>query len=241
MATRFAVFDIDGTIVRWQLIHATFDELGRMGKLRPDDYAAIKAARLNWKTRDQEEGFMAYQRKWIEIVTRNTDTISAADFDIASQRVFTEYKDQVYRYTRDLIRQLKADDYLLFAISGSQQEVVRLLAAYYGFDDYLATVFEQANGRLTGKARIIKGDKGALVRQLMHKHGVGQEGSVAVGDSEGDTDMLEAVERPIAFNPSKKLFRHAAANGWQVVLERKNMIYELAAGPDGYHLEHTNA
>ena len=42
------------------------------------------------------------------------------DFDEIVERVFEKYKDQVYRYTRDLIRELKSQDYLLFAISGSQ-------------------------------------------------------------------------------------------------------------------------
>ena len=59
--------------------------------------------------------------------------------------------------------------------------------------------------------------------QLVNKYHARQTGSIAVGDSEGDIEMLEAVESPIAFNPSKKLFHHAQTHGWKVVIERKNM------------------
>jgi phosphoserine phosphatase len=39
--------------------------------------------------------------------------------------------------------------------------------------------------------------------------------------------MLELVERPIAFNPNKKLCAHAKKKGWEIVVERKDVIYKL--------------
>jgi phosphoserine phosphatase len=40
--------------------------------------------------------------------------------------------------------------------------------------------------------------------------------------------MLEAAEQPIAFNPSEGLFKHAKESNWKIVIERKNIAYELA-------------
>jgi phosphoserine phosphatase len=48
--------------------------------------------------------------------------------------------------------------------------------------------------------------------------------------------MLEAVEQPIAMNPSQKLFDHAQKHGWKIVVERKNMIYELEDRDGSYVL-----
>ena len=47
----FAVFDIDGTLIRWQLYHAVADALVKLGHVEPGAYEEIKVARMNWKTR----------------------------------------------------------------------------------------------------------------------------------------------------------------------------------------------
>jgi phosphoserine phosphatase len=117
---------------------------------------------------------------------------------------------------------------MLFAISRSNEELVSLLAQYYEFDDYIGTHLVIEDGRYTGEERNNSAvSKQILVEQLITKHSVSKRDSIAVGDSEGDIDMLSVVEHPIAFNPSKKLFQHARAHDWKVVIERKNMIYEL--------------
>jgi phosphoserine phosphatase len=41
---------------------------------------------------------------------------------------------------------------------------------------------------------------------------------------------------PIAFNPNKELFDHAREHGWNIVVERKNVVYELSAGKEQYVL-----
>ena len=65
------------------------------------------------------------------------------------------------------------------------------------------------------------------LKELATNHGAIWAGSIAVGDSESDIAMLASVESPIAFNPTKQLLAHAQAAGWKVVIERKNVIYEL--------------
>jgi phosphoserine phosphatase len=48
-----------------------------------------------------------------------------------------------------------------------------------------------------------------------------------VGDTDGDIPLLESVARPICFNPNQRLFTHAKRVGWDVVVERKDVIYKL--------------
>jgi phosphoserine phosphatase len=71
---------------------------------------------------------------------------------------------------------------------------------------------------------------------MVQKHGLGYNDSVAVGDSEGDITMLEAVSKPIAFNPTQALFDHAKTKGWEIVIERKNVIYRLENRDGSYIL-----
>jgi HAD superfamily hydrolase (TIGR01490 family) len=240
-AKPFAVFDVDGTLIRWQMFHAIVDELGHQGYLDPKTHAAIKVARMDWKSRKGEESFKVYEAQLVESFLQLLTKISVEEYDIVVHTVFDKYKDQVYRYTRGLIQELKSKDYLLFAVSGSGHETVSLVAKYYGFDDWFGTVYEQKGGRFTGNVEVAVHQKPKLLRALVEKHGATFEGSIGVGDSEGDIEMLNIVEQPIAFNPSKKLFRHASAEGWHIVLERKNMVYELGKQGNTYQLTETNA
>jgi phosphoserine phosphatase len=54
-----------------------------------------------------------------------------------------------------------------------------------------------------------------------------REGSIAVGDTDGDIPLLESVERAICFNPNQTLYTQAKRRGWEIVVERKDVIYKL--------------
>lgn len=223
----YAVFDIDGTVIRWQLYHAISDALAHRGIIDKQDFESVRSARMNWKTRSGNESFREYEQALIKVFEKTLKGLPAHEFNEAAQEVFNEYKDQVYTYTRDLIRTLKAKNYLLFAISGSPDVIIQKLADYYGFDDFAASVYEANNGLFTGNVDLSIGKKAQLLQELISKHCARTEGSIAVADAEGDIDMLKMVEQPIAFNPSKQLVKFASKHHWPLVIERKNVIYSL--------------
>jgi HAD superfamily hydrolase (TIGR01490 family) len=236
---KFAVFDIDGTLIRWQLYHAIADALAQSGHTKPETYQTMRDARRAWKRRAGGT-FKDYERQVIDIYETIVKTLSFQEMEQAINSVFEEYKDQVYVYSRDLIAKLKADNYLLFAISGSQTEIVAKIADYYGFDDYVGTVYQRHKTGFTGSKTIGSQNKDTTLQALVHKHGVGFKHSIAIGDSHSDISMLELVEQPIAFNPEKDLFDYARSKGWKIVIERKNMIYELESKDGKYQLATTN-
>lgn len=230
-ARPFAAFDIDGTILRWQLYHAVADELSKQNLLDLGEYQKVRDARLSWKKRTHQASYSEYEETLVDFFDQAIQSITPAQFKTACDSVIETYKDQVYAYTRDLIARLKKQNYLLFAISASHQEIVGQLAAYYGFDEAGGSTYEIKAGRFTGQSQILRAEhKVEFLKKAVRKHGAVWQDSIAVGDSESDIPMLSAVERPIAFNPTKELFDQAAKNNWPVVVERKNMIYNL--GPD---------
>jgi HAD superfamily hydrolase (TIGR01490 family) len=236
MTRPFAVFDIDGTIIRWQLYHAIGDELARRGVIGTAAFQKVRTARMDWKRRSGEEQFRAYELALVAAFDGALPGLGVKVLADAAEAVFAEYKEQVYTYTRDLIGDLKKKNYLLFAVSGSPDIIVSKLADHYGFDDFAATNFEVKNGRFTGDKQLSIGQKPELLNRLINKHGTSLADSIAVGDSEGDIDMLAMVEQPIAFNPSKQLFEHATKQGWPIVLERKNVVYKLERHDGSYVL-----
>lgn len=237
---KFAVFDIDGTLIRWQLYHAVAEALAKQGLLDPKVHQTIREARMLWKKRTDSNSFKAYEKRLVEAYDGLITSLTPEQVEEAASAVYGEYKDQVYTYTRDLIAQLKAKDYCLLAISGSQIEIISKVATHWGFDDWVGSTYVQKNGRFTGAKVVASADKALVLKQLIKKYKLSYTGSIAVGDSASDIKMLEIVEIPIAFNPEQVLFECARKNSWQVVIERKNVVYELKAGNGKYRLVETN-
>lgn len=240
MSSKFAVFDIDGTLIRWQLYHAIADTTVKLGYVAPYTYQVVKDARMEWKRRTGTGSFKSYEKQLIDTYEQVLKEITMEQFTKAADTVFDEYKEQVYIYTRDLITELKKKKYLLFAISGSQVEIVEKISRHWGFDDWVGTVYGYKNERFTGSKTVGSADKAIVLKDLIKKHGAGIKDSVAVGDSASDIAMLEMVERPIAFNPEKALFDLAKKKAWKVVIERKNMVYELEMRDGRYQLVKTS-
>lgn len=238
---KFAVFDIDGTLIRWQLYHAITDSLVKRGVIDGRRFETIRGARMAWKKRSPGASFKSYETEIIKAYESALSRITNKELLDSIQEVFEEYKDQVYTYTRGLIKQLNDRGYLLFAISGSQSEIVKLIADHYGFDDYLGTDYEVVDNKFSGQKIFHAAKKDEALTTLAARHQTDFIGSLAVGDSASDIKMLELVEEPIAFNPEKALFEHAKQQGWKIVLERKNMIYELEKRGGKYELVKTNA
>lgn len=233
----FAVFDIDGTLIRWQLYHAIADELGHQGYIDQKAYVDIKHARLAWKRREHQEAFKDYESQVVRSFDTAIKSVGVEQFDKAVHKTFSEYKDQIYTYTRELIKELKAKDYVLFAISGSPEEAVKLIAKHYGFDDFVGSRYTRKDGSFSGEKFVAALDKKAVLNGLIKKHKLDFKGSIAVGDSESDISILEMVENPIAFNPSAQLYEHARKHSWKIVVERKNVIFELEPKSGTYQLK----
>jgi HAD superfamily hydrolase (TIGR01490 family) len=224
---QFAAFDIDGTFIRWQLFHAIVHSLGKHGLLPAESHDRIRAARMEWKQRTTNTGFAQYENVLVSEYLAVLKNMGAGEYEAIVEDVFNEYKDQTFTFTRDLAKKLKAEGYVLLAISGSHHEIIQKLAQYHGFDYAVGATLEQLNGRFSGKIDTPIFDKAKILKKLIDEHGLTTAGSYAVGDSASDAPMLEMASHPIAFNPDKKFFDIASEKKWKIVVERKNMVFEL--------------
>lgn len=227
MGRPFAAFDIDGTVIRWQLYHAIGDAMAKQGLIDPETYQKVRNARMHWKKRGGDDAFLEYEAILVVAFDQGLKGLSVERFNELVDGVFAIYHQQVHTYTRELIQDLKNKNYLLFAVSGSPDIIVQRFVEHYGFDDYAATNYQIKDGKHTAMKDISLGKKAELLTDLIAKYGATNSKSIAIGDTESDIGMLELVEQPIAFNPTKKLFHHAKQQGWKVVIERKNMVYEM--------------
>lgn len=236
-ARPYAVFDLDGTLIRWQLFHVIVDRLGKAGKLDAEQYQQVRENRMAWKRREEKHAFEAYQHKLIEAYESVLSNLSEADLQAITLQAFEEHKDQSYVFTKNLMKELKEQGYVLFAISGSFDEVVTLIAQHYGFDASAGTMQTKTDGKFTGEMDVVQNKRKVdMLEQLKQNFNLTDEDSVAVGDSMGDYDILCHVQKPIAFNPTQELFTKAQQHDWQIVVERKNVIYKLTKNDQDYVL-----
>lgn len=234
---KFAVFDIDGTLLRWQLYHGAVNTLAKRGLLGDNAHAELRKIRAAWKNREHPDAFKEYERYMVQMYNAAVSGVPVKEFEKAAHETVAVHKQQVYTYTRDLISTLKGDGYFLITISGSHKEMVEELAEFYGFDDFVGSTYEIKNGVFTGNKEIAAEDKAKHLNKLIKKHGLDTKGSVGVGDTGSDIAFLEMVDNPIAFNPDQNLLKTATERGWKVVVERKNVVYELQKSGEHYVLQ----
>ena len=238
MARQFAVFDIDGTIVRTMLLQLIVKELVNRGRI--DGAAAGDIDRMlhDGRQRIADEDFGFYMKKGVEMMLQHAGgTLSVADYREASQAVARSLTSNTYVYTRQLIDTLRKNGFYLIAISGSEQYIVEEVSRALAFDTCAAHIKYLDDGtNLTGEIVKYNAKKDEILETIIQSHGLSKKGSMAIGDTSPDIAMFNLVEQPIAFNPDKKLFHHAKEQGWKVVVERKNMVYKLEPKSGSYLL-----
>ncbi len=225
---KVAVFDIDGTIFRSSLVLELVNRLIEKGLMPPETREEYADKETKWLDRKGD-----YESYIGAVVTAFGKRIKGLPFDEVSYiagELIEERKGRVYRYTRDLVKDLKKKDYFLLAISHSPRFIVDGFGYELGFDKIYGTFYTTGpSDKFTGEIedRELIFNKAAVLQRAVRKESLTLEGSVGVGDTESDIPMLEMVERPIAFNPNEKLYTHAKRRTWEVVVERKDVIYAL--------------
>ncbi len=236
--TKFAVFDIDGTLYRWQLYHELVQTLALDGVLPDSVFTELDTCWNKW--RGGEMSFDQYEQFVVQTMISNLPKIPVDVFETACDKVVEQSAHKTHHFPRRLLNTLKDQAYTIIAITGSQQELIERFGARYDFDIVVGAVYERHDGRFTGQiSRPTIGKKAEILQSLVEQHGLTWQESLAIGDSDGDATLLELVEQPIAFNPSSGLFERAKREGWPIVIERKNISYKLEKTRHGLVLAET--
>jgi HAD superfamily hydrolase (TIGR01490 family) len=244
MSKKVAVFDIDGTLFRSGLQREVFYELTKMGVVPQSliDESTLKFR--DWRHRVHGNAFQEFDMMLVHAMESTLPNLRISDYEKAADIVIQKRADNVYVYTRDLIKSLKKKGYFLLAISGSQHELVGPFAKKYGFDAWIGQEWEKDQKRefFTGKQTYTHTGKEKILQTFLDNHDLTMKDSIAVGDSGGDISILAIVDHPIAFNPTYDLLEAAIESGWKIVIERKNTSLELQQEPTigKYVLQKTN-
>lgn len=211
-------FDVDGTLVKTNLVHPTLYYLRNQGTplktARHLGRALLKApAMLLAEMKDR--------RTFNELLYSAYAGVSEDRQEVLSEEVFEEVlKPNLFPFARDLIDQSKRAGQRVVLISGALDCVLQHLAKYLGADDVIANHLEMKGGIATGKIvqPVVAGPtKARLIRDHAREHGFNLDDCYGYSDSYSDVPMLSVVGHPAAVNPDQRLTHLAKAYDWPIL------------------------
>ncbi|MEN9561553.1 MAG: hypothetical protein RIQ56_826 [Candidatus Parcubacteria bacterium] len=228
-ARKVAIFDVDGTIFRSSLLIQLVDQLIRDGVFPEDAQAFYSNEYERWL--DREGSYEEYISAVVKAFRSHLKGIHYGALADAAEVVVEAQWKRTYRFTRDLLKELKRKKYYVVAVSHSPKTVLDKFCPRLGFDKTYGLVYEIGptelfTGAIADEHLIM--NKANIVRRVVEKENLTLKDSIGVGDTESDIPFLELVEDPICFNPNLKLFKHAKRTKWKVIVERKDVIYKMS-------------
>jgi phosphoserine phosphatase len=206
-----AAFDCDGTLWSGDAGERFFD-----WELREGD---IVSAALD---RPMRERYAAYKRGEVDETTMCGEMVTmhqgVAEEKLmgAAIRFFEQFfVEQIFPEMRELVRRLHENHCEVWAVSSSNEWVIRAGMKYFGIPEsrILAAKVEVDDGRATD--RLIRVPSGTGKPEALREV-VGEEIDAAFGNSRWDAEMLAMAKHAIAVNPNPDLEATARERGWQI-------------------------
>nr|MBI5455520.1 HAD family phosphatase [Candidatus Levybacteria bacterium] len=225
--TKLAVFDIDGTIFRSSLIIELVNLLVEKQVFPKGLNKEIEEDYIAWANR--QGSYDNYISKVVEAYIKYIKGTKESVVRQTAREIIEYQKNKVYIFTRELLKRLKSENYYLLAISGAPEIIVAEFAKTLGFDKYYGARYEVISGKFSGQiVNDTAWNKHEILSQFVKDNKqFNLKDAVGVGDSEIDITFLDIVGNPIAFNPDFKLATYAKKKKCRIVVERKNVVYDI--------------
>jgi HAD superfamily phosphoserine phosphatase-like hydrolase len=142
---KVAIFDVDGTIFRSSLLIELVEVMIKRELFISSSRKRYEREQKIWQDREgfsQQGDYEAYIGKVVEVFVKNIKGVTYSDFKDAVKEVMAEHQSQTYRYTRDLVKELKDKGYYLLAISQSPKGILDEFCKKYGFDKVYGRFYE---------------------------------------------------------------------------------------------------
>jgi HAD superfamily hydrolase (TIGR01490 family) len=218
MYSKAAFYDVDGTLVRTNIVHAYAYYAMNRGSIRGivgrtlGTIVSIPA----FKALD-----LANRKVFNEFFYRYYAGLSEDRLFTLAEELFDDvFEPAIYPKAKDLIDEARRAGCKIVLVSGALDFTVRPLARHLGADDLIANKMQFVGGVATGKVipPIIEGaNKANVIRAYCARERLSLDESFAYSDSFSDYAMLAIVGRPTAVNPDMRLRSIARAYNWPVL------------------------
>ena len=215
---RLIIFDVDGTLVRTNLMHtAVFYMANEINPVR----SALSLGKLALRAPQLLFAELRDRRMFNEMLFECFAGHSEDRVEVLADECF-EYamKDSLYEGARDLIKRHKDQGHEVVLVSGALDFMLKRLVEELGADTYIGNRLEYKELIATGKLLrpVVAGPtKSRLIVDHARTNGHDLDECFGYSDSYSDVPMLSVVGRPAAVNPDRQLLRLARAYQWPVI------------------------
>jgi HAD superfamily hydrolase (TIGR01490 family) len=215
---RAAFFDVDGTLVRTNIVHAFAYYALNQGSIFGTALRTVRTAAsvpLYWAL-DK-----ANRKVFNEIFYQSYRGISQDRLLELAGDLFREVLlPAIHPGTPRLLEEARAAGCRIVLVTGALDFTMADLARHLGADDLIANRMHFVEGFATGRVvpPIVEGaHKAVIIRDYCVRHGLALDKSHAYSDSFSDYPMLAVVGHPAAVNPDLRLRNVARAYEWPIL------------------------
>jgi HAD superfamily hydrolase (TIGR01490 family) len=220
-------FDVDGTLVRTNLLHPTLFYLAN----RPTPWASLGAlARAAAHGPRMVLAEMVDRRRFNELLFATYEGLSRDRLHLLADEAFERVlRGAIYPGAADLVTRCRNEGHDVVLVSGALDVLMERLGIdvlmerlgrHLGATAWIANRLEFRDGYATGKLErpIVAGpEKARLIREWAKTRGHDLAGCFAYSDSYSDVPMLSVVGHPCAVNPDLRLTKLARTYSWPVL------------------------
>ncbi len=216
--TAAAYFDVDGTLVRTNLLQPTVFYLANQ---QTPVQSAGRLLRAALRAPQMALAEMRDRRTFNELLYSTYEGISRDRLLLLSEECFDKVvRPALFANARSLVRRCRDEGQDVVLVSGALDFVLEHLVKYLGASALIANRLEFKANYATGRLLrpVVAGpEKARLIREHAKDNAYDLAECFAYSDSYSDVPMLSVVGHPAAVNPDGKLRRLAQAYGWPVI------------------------
>ncbi len=210
---KLAVFDIDGTLVRYSTERAFARYLLRRGKLGPRHLIAFLALGLRSlpamrkHTLKKNKGYLAGLR--IDEIER-----------LAAAFVAGELPRGLVRPVLSRLEQHRGQGDFVVILSGTLDAIARAIAEQLGAQRAVGTLCATRDGFFRAELPLMHPfgpEKLEQTKNIANELGLGPADVVAYANSADDLDLLRYAGTPVAVLPDRTLRSVALQSGWEII------------------------
>jgi HAD superfamily hydrolase (TIGR01490 family) len=219
MNAKAAFYDIDGTLVRTNIVHTyAYYAMNRGSLLGIAGRTLGTVASIPlFAALDNIAG----RKTFNEFFYRYYAGLSEDRLVTLAEDMFKDLLEPaIFPKARDLIDEARRAGCRIVLVTGALDFTIMPLARFLGADDVIANKMQYVGGIATGKVipPIIEGaNKAHAIREYCVREKLALDKSHAYSDSASDYAMLAIVGRPTAVNPDLRLRSLARAYNWPIL------------------------
>lgn len=213
-----AFYDVDGTLVSTNVVHAFGYYAANRGRLFESAFrtAALVAGIPAFWVADQASRALFNELFYKQYKGLTKDRLTALSEELFDRVL----KPAIYPGAEEMVERCRQTGARQVLVTGAIDLTILPLARHFGMDDVIANKLEFVDNVATG--RVIKpllagGTKAAAVRDYCARDGLDLSACWGFCDSYADYPMLAVCGRPIAVNPDFRLRQLAKSHDWPVV------------------------